>query len=123
MKVTAEVLAEVGADAPMLHVLNKADRLDERERAALAQAFPDAVIMSAKDPADVAALHDRIVEFFAGAARTAELVIPWARHGLVSTIHDRAHVLAERHDEHGTTLTVRAPDAILVELSRELAEN
>ncbi|HVV85513.1 MAG TPA: hypothetical protein VHE35_20780, partial [Kofleriaceae bacterium] len=84
--------------------------------------YPDAVIMSAKDPADVARLHDRIVEHFAGAATEAELMIPWARHGLVSTIHDRAAVLAERHDEHGTTLTVRAPATILDELRRAIAE-
>ncbi len=123
MAVTKEVLAEVGADAPMLLVLNKADRLDEAQRAELAERFPDAVIMSAKDPADVALLHQRIVEQFAGAARTTELVIPWARHGLVSAIHDRAEVLGETHDEHGTTLTVRAPEKILAELTRELTEN
>ena len=123
MAVTKEVLGEVGADAPMLLVLNKADRLDEAQRAELAERFPDAVIMSAKDPGDVTRLHQRIVEQFAGAARTAELVIPWARHGLVSAIHDRAEVLGETHDEHGTTLTVRAPEKILAELTRELTEN
>lgn len=123
MAVTREVLGEVGADAPMLLVLNKADRLDEASKEELALRFPDAVLMSAKDKGDVARLHDRIVEHFAGAARTAELVVPWARHGLVSMIHERAAVLDERHDEHGTTLTVRAPDRILTELSRAIAEN
>ncbi|HVV84559.1 MAG TPA: GTPase HflX, partial [Kofleriaceae bacterium] len=83
MAVTHEVLGEVGADAPSLVVLNKADRLDDEARADLALRYPDAVIMSAKDPADVARLHDRIVEHFAGAATEAELMIPWARHGLV----------------------------------------
>lgn len=123
MAVTGEVLGEVGADAPTLLVLNKADRLDDDARAELTRRFPDAVLMSAKDPDDVARLHQRIVEHFAGAARTVELVVPWARHGLVSTIHERAAVLDERHDEHGTTLVVRAPDAILVELHRALHEN
>ena len=123
MAVTHEVLGEVGADAPTLLVLNKGDRLDEAQREELALRFPDAVIMSAKDPGDVARLHERIVEHFAGNAETAELQVPWARHGLVSAIHDRALVLDEQHDEHGTTLTVRAPAAILDELRREIAEN
>ena len=59
---------------------------------------------------------------YAGASQTVELMVPWARHGVVHDIHSRCQVLGERHDEHGTTLTVRAPEGILRELTRELAE-
>ena len=121
MAVTRSVLGEVGADAPMLIVLNKADRLDVETRADLALSYPDAVIMSAKRPADVTALRERIVEIFAGAAVTAELLVPWDRHKLVHDLHNRCRVLAERHDEHGTHVTVRGPQAIIDELSAELA--
>ena len=60
-----QVLAEIdAADVPRLLVLNKIDQLDEARRAALAQAYPEAVLLSAKSAADVAALRERIVEFF-----------------------------------------------------------
>ncbi len=121
MDVTRSVLAEVGADAPMMYVLNKSDRLTDEQRAELALAFPDAVIMSAKNQADVVALREQIVERFAGASVTVDLLVPWDRHKLVHSLHDRCHVLGERHDEAGTLVTVRGPKSILDELSAELA--
>lgn len=121
MAVTRAVLGELGVDAPELVVLNKSDRLDAEARAALATAFPDAVIMSAKAADDVAALRRRLIEHFAGAATEAELYVPWARHKLVHDIHARCQVLREDHDDDGTRLTVRAPAAIVAELAASLA--
>ena len=77
--------------------------------------------MSAKDPADVAALRERLIEHFAGASMIAELIVPWARHGVVHDLHTRCRVIEEQHDEHGTRVTVKAPEAIIAELKRELA--
>ena len=116
LRAQLEILAEVGADAPMLLVLNKADRLDPAQRAELSLAFPDAVIMSAKDTADVAVLREKLVEYFAGASVTAELTVPWAQHKLIHEIHTRGRVVDEQHDEHGTKVTVRAPQSIVDEL-------
>lgn len=116
MAVTRSVLGEVGADAPMLLVLNKADRLDPAARAELSLAFPDAVIMSAKDTADVAVLRERLVEQFAGKSVTADLNVPWARHKLIHELHTRCRVVDEQHDEHGTRVTVRAPQSVVDEL-------
>jgi hypothetical protein len=39
----------------------------------------------------------------------------------VHTIHEACRVLAERHDEQGTTLRVRAPASLLAELQAALA--
>ena len=83
--------------------------------------FPDAVLMSAKNPDDVLSLREKMIEHFAGASVTTELLVPWARHGLVHELHARCRVLAEQHDEDGTRVTVRAPAAIVDELRRELA--
>ena len=121
MAVTRGVLGEIGVDAPELVVLNKADKLSADDHAAMALAFPDAVLMSAKAPADVTALRERVIEHFAGAAIEAELFVPYARHKLVHDIHDRCRVLGEIHDDEGTRLTVRAPKAIIDELSATLA--
>ena len=121
MAVTRGVLGEIGADAAELVVLNKIDKVAPEERAALAAAFPDAVLMSAKAPADVAALRARLVEHFAGAAIEAELFVPWAQHKLVHAIHERCQVVSEVHEDDGTRVAVRAPQAIVDELVAALA--
>src|SRR5215207_3463647 len=68
LAVTREVLGEIGADevATWL-VLNKIDRVDEAGRAALADHYPAAIQLSAKDRGDVAALRERLIAQFAGA--------------------------------------------------------
>jgi GTP-binding protein HflX len=120
--VTREVLREIGADAvPAWILLNKIDRVDGDTRAALGDRYPGALQLSAKDRADVARLHDRLIEHFAGSLEDAELDVPWAEHRLVHTIYERATVLAEEHHEAGTRLTIRAPSRIVSELRAALA--
>jgi GTP-binding protein HflX len=119
--VTHEVLGEIGVDADSLVILNKIDKVDAEGRARLAESMPNAWPMSAKNPADVLALHDRIVAHFEGELEEAELHVPWAQHRLVHTIHENARVLAEDHNESGTSLTVRAPSRTLARLRAELA--
>lgn len=62
-RVTAEVLRELGATAPIWLVLNKIDRVSSEERAALLSELPDAIAMSAHARRDVVALMERIVSF------------------------------------------------------------
>jgi GTPase len=115
--VTREVLREIGADdVPTQLLLNKIDRVDAAGRAALADRYPGAIQLSAKDRRDVAALRDRLIAEFAGALEEAELVVPWAAQRMVHQIHERTTVLAEQHDDDGTRLRVRAPARILDEL-------
>jgi GTP-binding protein HflX len=119
--VTREVLREIGADAvPTLIVLNKIDRVDPAGRAALARRYPTALQLSAKDPADVAALRDRLIEQFAGKLEDAELDVPWAAQRIVHAAHERATVLAEHHHDAGTRLTIRAPSRVVSELRAAL---
>jgi len=122
LAVTREVLAEIGADAiPSCLVLNKVDRVDPETRAALAAELPDAITLSAHDPADVARLRELILAFFDGAFEEATLTIPYTRGQLVGQARARLHVLAEDHDEFGTLLTVRAPAAELARFRAQLA--
>ena len=121
MQVTAAVLAEIdAADAPRLLVLNKSDKLTEEQRAALAQAFPEAVLLSAKSAADVARLHARIVEFFEREMVEDEILVPYARQRVVSTIYEHCRVLAEACDETGTRLRVRGRPDVVARLRAEL---
>jgi GTP-binding protein HflX len=120
--VTGEVLASIGAtESPRLLVLNKADRLDAETRARLAREWPDALLLSARDAADVATLRERIVAFFERGHVEAELVVPYARQRVVAEAHAAARVLAESHDETGTRLRVRATPDVLGRL-REMLE-
>ena len=114
IEVTAQVLAEIdAADAPRLLVLNKIDKLDEERRAALAQAYPQALLLSAKSAADVAGLRERIVEFFEREMVEDEILVPYAQQRMVSEIHASCRVLAEAYDQAGTRLRVRGrPDVV-----------
>ena len=105
---------------PTLLVLNKIDRVDAAGRAALADRYPSALQLSAKDPADVAALRERLIEQFAGKLEDAELDVPWAAQRVVHAIHERATVLAEQHHDAGTRLTIRAPSRVVSELRAAL---
>ena len=70
-EVTTEVLAEIGAgDVPRLLLFNKIDRVGSAEaeddrHPALLERWPEAVVLSARRPDDVARLHARLVGFFA----------------------------------------------------------
>ncbi|HSS03424.1 MAG TPA: GTPase HflX, partial [Kofleriaceae bacterium] len=119
--VTREVLGDIGADTvPTWILLNKIDRVDPAGRAALAERYPGSLQLSAKDRADIARLHDRLIEQFAGKLEDAELDVPWAEHRLVHAIYERASVLAEEHHDAGTRLTIRAPSRVVSELRAAL---
>ncbi|HEU4732246.1 MAG TPA: GTPase HflX [Kofleriaceae bacterium] len=120
--VTREVLHDIGADVvPTWILLNKIDRVDPETRAALVDRYPTALLLSAKDKRDVTALHDRLVEQFAGKLEDAELDVPWTAQRLVHQIHERATVLGEEHHDLGTRLKIRAPSRIVSELRAALA--
>ena len=114
IEVTAQVLAEIdAAGAPRLLVLNKIDKLDEEGRAALARAYPEALLLSAKSAADVAGLRERIVELFEREMVEDEFLVPYTQQRMVSEIHASCRVLTEAYDQAGTRLRVRGrPDLI-----------
>jgi GTP-binding protein HflX len=117
LEVTRTVLGEIGADAvPSRLLLNKVDRLDATARGALAAEYPEAILLSAKEPADVAALRQTIVAFFEASMVEGELLVPYAKQSLVGEIFEAARVLAEEYDEAGRRLKVLAHPAALARL-------
>lgn len=124
LAVTLQVLGDIDAATnPRLLLLNKADRLDAAQTAELQREFPEALILSARNPEDVANLHRRIVAHFEERMLEAEFVIPYDRQRHVQLLHERSRVLEENYDESGARLRVRAPEAVLASLRRELAES
>jgi len=119
--VTREVLAEIGAaDAPELLLLNKIDRVDEARRAELAAAYPDAMLLSARSPADVARLRERIIRFFERDMVDTTLHVPYAQQRLVAEIHRTCRVIEETFGPDGTEIVVRTRPAVLARLREAL---
>jgi GTP-binding protein HflX len=123
-EVTAEVLADIGAaDVPRLLVLNKIDRAaDEAEACVrLARRWPDAVVMSARRPDDVAHLRQTIIDFFARQLVEQELRIPYDRQALRGEIFEHCQVLEERYEDAVVVFRVRATPAHLARLALAVA--
>jgi GTP-binding protein HflX len=119
-EVTAQVLADIGAaDVPRLLVLNKIDRLGEGEeeaRARLQARWPDALVMSARRPEDVARLRQAFIDFFARHLVEEELRVPYDRQQLRGEIFEHCQVLEERYEEGVVVFRVRADPARLARL-------
>lgn len=101
-------------------MLNKADRLDRAQRDALAAEFPDAILTSALDPGDGAALRARIEAFFAHYLVERTLVIPYERHGVLAELRDRLDVVREEYGQV-VSVTVRGTPETLARLAARLA--
>ncbi|MFM1992007.1 MAG: hypothetical protein RJA99_4964 [Pseudomonadota bacterium] len=126
LKVTDEVLAEIGAqDVPRIRVFNKVDAVGDGDAQAaragvLRLLHPDCVVMSAKRAEDVARLHATIQGFFSKGLVEAELFLPWADQKLRGEVFASCEVLAEEADAEGARLHVRGEAAAIESLKRRL---
>jgi GTP-binding protein HflX len=122
LEVSREVLREIGAQAvPSRLLLNKIDRVSEADCAALREKHLDAILLSAKSPADVAALRETIIAFFEASMVEDELVLPYAKQGMLSDVYENARVLSEDYDATGRIMKVRGLPGAIVRLRRNLA--
>jgi GTP-binding protein HflX len=121
LEVTRTVLREIGAhNVPSLLLFNKADRIDEETRAALLRKHrgEHTIVLSAHDPNDVAALRKTILEFFEAKMVEEELLVPYAKQGLLADVYENARVVGEDYDERGSRLRVRGLPAAIARLRR-----
>ncbi|MBC8071529.1 MAG: GTPase HflX [Deltaproteobacteria bacterium] len=122
LAVVREVLDGIGAGGVSSRlVLNKRDRLDDGTAAALQQEFPDAILVSAHDPADVRRVRDLAVSFFDGDMQDEELFVPYKAAAVIGHLYDDATVLAEHHGETGTRYELRAPAGVITRLRERIA--
>ena len=113
LQVTREVLDEIGAgDVPWILVLNKIDKVAQTEREALAREFPAALLVSAKDPADVRRVRDVIIGAFEADMTEVDLVVPYAAGRAIGEIH-KINVISESYQGDGVHYRVRAPEAAI----------
>ena len=122
LEVSRDVLREIGADVvPSRLLLNKIDRLSEADRATLRAKHPDAILLCAKSPADVAALRETIIAFFEAAMVEDEIVLPYTKQGLLGDVYENARVLSEDYDATGRIMKVRGLPGAIARLRRALA--
>jgi GTP-binding protein HflX len=122
LEVSRNVLREIGAEVvPSRLLLNKIDRVSEADRAALRAKHPDAILLSAKSPEDVAALREMIIAFFEDAMVEDQLVLPYAKQALLGDVYENARVLSEDYDTTGRIMKVRGLPGAIARLRRTLA--
>ncbi len=123
LEVTRTVLREIGADAvPGRLLFNKADRIDDGARGLLRRTYgEDALVLSAREPGDVKALRQTIIDFFDARMVDEDLMIPYARQGLVGQVYENTRVLSEEYDETGMRLRVRGLPAAIARLRSSFA--
>jgi len=122
LEVSRSVLREIGAQTvPSRLLLNKIDRVDETARAALRAKHPDAILLSAQSPEDVAALRQMIIAFFEATMVEERLVLPYAKQALLSDIFENTRVLSEDYDTTGRIMNVRGLPGAIARLRTTLA--
>jgi GTP-binding protein HflX len=125
LEVTDKVLAEIGADSvPYIRVFNKIDYLEDdavasvARVAALQEKYPDAIVISAINEADIAQLHQAIVSFFQQQLIESEIFLPWSAQELRGDIYASCDVLEERADADGAFFRFRAVPAVVAKLTQ-----
>ena len=122
LAVSRSVLHEIGADTvPARLLLNKIDRVSEADRAALREKHPDAILLSSQSESDVAALRETIIAFFEARMVEQEILLPYAKQGLLGDVYASARVLSEDYDAKGRILQVRGLPAALARLQRSIS--
>jgi GTP-binding protein HflX len=117
LEVTQSVLREIGAsEVPSRLLLNKVDKVPEEAREALRVEYPEAILLSAKDPNDVAALRESIIAYFEASMVDGELLLPYGKQSLIGEVYENARVLSEEYDQEGARLRLRAHPAALARL-------
>jgi GTP-binding protein HflX len=121
LDVVHEVLEEVGVeDSKKLLVLNKSDQLTLEQQQALMEEFPDAMMTSARNPADVSKLHKYIVEVAQQEMIEEEIIIPYTAKGIVGDIRSTMSVTKEEYEYSHIKLTVRSNAIDLARLKKRM---
>jgi GTP-binding protein HflX len=112
LDVTADVLRDIGAgEAARRLVFNKIDRTGDAEaetRARLLARWPDAIVMSARRPEDVARLRQSLIDHVSRDLVETELRVGYDRQQLRGDIYAHCQVLGERYEPDAVIFTVRA---------------
>ena len=106
------VLREIGAGSiPELLVLNKADVADPVDVEDLLSFHNGSTAISAATGEGVAEMLSLLGDRLRELVPVVELVVPYDRGDVVAALHREGEVIVEIHDDKGTRLQVRLPEA------------
>lgn len=113
-----DVIGEVGArDIPELVVFNKADLVSPEERLVLRGLEPTAVFASARTGEGVPDVLAAIAKMLPDPAVEIDLLVPYDRGDVVSTLHESGRVLSVDYLEDGTRIRALASPEHAAQLS------
>jgi len=113
LKAVDEVLEEIGAgDRPRILVLNKADALDDEQRAALGYRHPDGILVSAATGENLDGLCEAIEEAFARTLQRIDVLLPYAEGGRLAELHDVAGDLEREDTAEGVRIRATVPPTV-----------
>jgi GTP-binding protein HflX len=114
MRAVDEVLAEIGAgESPRLLVLNKADQLDDDQRAEVSLNHPGAVLVSALEMEGLDKLSEQIEAAFEDTLAEVELLIPYSEGGRLHELHELTGDLDRTDRDDGVLVRAKVPRAEL----------
>jgi GTP-binding protein HflX len=121
LDVVHQVLEEVGVeDSEKLLVLNKSDQLTTEQQQALMEEFPDAMMTSTRNPADISKLHEYIVGVAQDGMIEEEVIIPYTAKGIIGEIRSSMSVTKEDYEYSHIKLTVRSNAIDLARLKKRM---
>jgi GTP-binding protein HflX len=108
-----EVLIEIGAgEVPELLVVNKIDEADPSAVDDLLAVYDGSVAISARTGEGIDKLTDVIGARLRALSPIYELVVPYDRGDVLASLHRDGEVLVEVHDDQGTRVRARLPQAV-----------
>ncbi len=118
LEVTQTVLNEIGAtEIPSLIILNKMDNLDIAQVHLLKREFPDALMISTRNPEDIVRVTQTIRNLLTTDLVEDSILVPYDdKKGLVGEIRRTTFVLEETYEEAGVRFRVKSYPKIFAKL-------
>ena len=111
------ILGDIGAEGiRRLVVLNKADLLTQDELRSIAVAYPEAVMISARDGKGIDSLLYRIGREASQGDETLTVLVPYEKGLLLKMVHERCQVMREQYVDGGLLATVKASERMRLTL-------
>ena len=102
------VLDDMGAnDVPVLHALNKADKISDDKIEKVKRSFVDSVIISAQHHLMISELKKKIVEKMESNFQTVEIQIPYKDGKIIAEAQQGVKVLERNFEDHIVRLKIR----------------
>lgn len=106
-----DVIGEVEArHIPEIVVFNKSDLIDPNQRLALRGLEPKAIFTSARTGEGIQEVLAAIAKALPAPDIQLDLMVPYDRGDVISSLHDNARILATTYEESGTRVSVLVTD-------------